>query len=156
MFVLVVVRFNICTILYLNNRCKEAHSRLLFHKQPAAADCIIAGSAAVPLVQCPLFPVDWYSFCRPRKDDKLSQPTWCEFNGWTCTQTQDVRATPGLPFITLDCIPDALWSQCDRNVHALSIPLDRPLDDKLARQTQQKHKGNTGSTKQREHVQTLE
>ena len=37
----------------------------------------LLGSVASPLMQCPLFPVSWYSFCRPRKGDGQSRPTWC-------------------------------------------------------------------------------
>ena len=37
------------------------------------------GSVAVP----PMLPVSQHSFCRPLKDDRLSQPTWCYFNGPT-------------------------------------------------------------------------
>ena len=63
----------------------------LFCMQPMAAGCIIAGSTTVPLMQCPLFPVSWYSFCRPRKDDRLSQPTWCYI---TAGQNGSVLAFP--------------------------------------------------------------
>ena len=40
----------------------------------------------------PLLPVSWYSFCRPRKHDRLSQPTWCcYFNSTTGAPTQDPK-----------------------------------------------------------------
>ena len=48
----------------------------------AACGCFTAsfsGGATVPLMQCPHYQLaaSWYSFCRPRKDDRLSRPTWC-------------------------------------------------------------------------------
>ena len=54
---------------------------LLFRMQPVAAGFVIDGSTAVPLMQSPLLLVSWCSFCRPQKDDRLSQPTWCYVNG---------------------------------------------------------------------------
>jgi len=52
---------------------------LLLRMQLVAARCIIAGNTAVPLMQCPLLPVGWYSFCQPRRDHRMIQPTWCYF-----------------------------------------------------------------------------
>ena len=59
---------------------------LLFRMQPVAAGCIIFwmhGSAADAV---PLFPVSWYSFCLPRKDDPpyvISTEWWAQTRkGW--------------------------------------------------------------------------
>jgi len=63
---------------------------LLFRVQPIAAGCIIAGSAAVLLMQFPLFSESWNSFCRPRKDERWSTQLVL-FNSMTGTQTQDPK-----------------------------------------------------------------
>ena len=53
-----------------------------------AAGCIIAGSMAVPMMQCHLFQVSSFSFSQPQKDDRL--PAWYHAtNRTTGAQTQD-------------------------------------------------------------------
>ena len=43
--------------------------------------------------------VSWYSFCWPWKDDRLSQPTWCYFNGRTGARTHDSNILSQPPWL---------------------------------------------------------
>ena len=48
-------------------------------------------TALTQITQMAYYPASWYSFCRPQKDDRLSQPTWYYFNEMTGAQTQDLQ-----------------------------------------------------------------
>ena len=51
----------------------------------------LAEGVAVPLMQCPDYQYNWYSFCQPKEDDRLSQPHLVLIQQNTGAQTQNPK-----------------------------------------------------------------